>query len=297
MPYRATCVTLTVLNMKFNFNSTRVAIRWAFLFLAIAAPRLACTEEPAPIQDNSFLVEEAYNQEKDVVQHINTFSYLAQSHDWSYTFTQEWPVRGIRNQLSYTLTAARPGGFPGGGAGIGDSLVNYRYQLVGRGDTRVAFAPRLSLILPSGDSRLGRGYGGAGLQSSLPLSVVLSSKWVTHWNAGTTFIPRARNSSGDRAACWSYNAGQSVIWLAKPRFNAMMETYVVRGETVSGPGKAEWSTSVLLNPGIRWAYNFKSGLQIVPGIAVPVGVGPSLGEKGIFVYLSFEHPFRRMAKQ
>ena len=32
-------------------------------------------------------------------------------------------------------------------------------------------------------------------------------------------------------------------------------------------------------------------LQIVPGIAVPIGVGPSRGEKGIFLCLSFEHPF------
>lgn len=28
----------------------------------------------APIQDNSFLIEEAYNQEFGVVQHINTFT-------------------------------------------------------------------------------------------------------------------------------------------------------------------------------------------------------------------------------
>ena len=29
----------------------------------------------------------------------------------------------------------------------------------------------------------------------------------------------------------------------------------------------------------------------VPGIAVPIGVGPSAGEKGMIFYLSFEHPF------
>ena len=37
--------------------------------------------------------------------------------------------------------------------------------------------------------------------------------------------------------------------------------------------------------------NFDSGLQIVPGVAVPVGVGPSEGEYGVIGYLSFEHPF------
>jgi len=42
------------------------------------------------------------------------------------------------------------------------------------------------------------------------------------------------------------------------------------------------------------AYNFENGLQIVPGIGVPIGIGPSSGEKGIFLYLSFEHPFRKL---
>ena len=62
------------------------------------------------IQDNSFLVEEAYNQERSVVQHINTFSRLWNSKDWVYTLTQEWPVpRDPRHQLSYTLVAAHAG--------------------------------------------------------------------------------------------------------------------------------------------------------------------------------------------
>jgi len=53
----------------------------------------------------------------------------------------------------------------------------------------------------------------------------------------------------------------------------------------------------LLSPGIRWAHNFKNGLQIVPGIGVPLGVGPSAGEKAVFLYLSFEHPFRKLPKK
>jgi hypothetical protein len=36
--------------------------------------------------------------------------------------------------------------------------------------------------------------------------------------------------------------------------------------------------------------NFESGLQVVPGIGVPIGVGPSGGEYGVFLYLSLEHP-------
>ena len=250
------------------------------------------------IQDNSFLVEEAYNQNFGVVQHISSFTRFFDSKDWNYTFTQEWPAPGNeRHQLSYTLVALNAGAFPGSGVGIGDVFLNYRYQLVGSGETRVAFSPRLSLIFPTGDSIVGRGSGSFGLQTNLPLSVVLGRKLVSHWNAGATFFPHAQDASGDRAATAGYNFGQSFIWLTNARFNVMLETVFARSQTVVSSNHTEWTSSLLLSPGIRWAYNFKNGLQIVPGIGVPLGVGPSAGERAIFLYLSFEHPFRKIPKK
>ncbi len=32
------------------------------------------------------------------------------------------------------------------------------------------------------------------------------------------------------------------------------------------------------------------GLDVVARVAAPIGVGPSRGERGLFLYLSFEHP-------
>jgi hypothetical protein len=250
---------------------------------------------PQPIQDNSFLVEEAYNQEAGVVQHISAFTRLWASKDWAYTFTQEWPVPGRpRHQLSYTAAVTSAGAFPGSGPGAGDSLFNYRYQVIGNGESRVAFAPRVSLIAPTGAVGAGRGYGGVGVQTNLPLSVVLGKRFVTHWNVGTTLIPNARNAAGARAASTAYNAGQSIVWLAKPRFNVLLETVWSGNEAVIARGQTQRSHSLLVSPGIRWAHNFANGLQIVPGIAVPMGVGPSRGERGVIVYLSFEHPWRRL---
>jgi hypothetical protein len=80
----------------------------AFVFLTGMAASLALPAQEAakPIQDNSFLVEEAYNQEAGVVQHISAFTRYRESKDWLYTFTQEWPVPGITHQLSYTLPLA-----------------------------------------------------------------------------------------------------------------------------------------------------------------------------------------------
>src|SRR5262245_35846089 len=177
------------------------------------------------IQDNSFLVEEAYNQEFGVVQHIQTFQRLRNSKDWAYAFTQEWPIDASpRHQISYTFVWQHSGEHPDSGGGIGDFVLNYRYQLLGSGDAKLAFAPRVSALLPTGDTRSGRGTGGTGIQIQLPVSLVATKKLVTHWNAGATFIPHARNDSGARAATFGYNLGQSFVWLVHPRFNFLLET-------------------------------------------------------------------------
>jgi hypothetical protein len=250
------------------------------------------------IQDNSFLVEEAYNQNFGVVQHISSFTRFWNSKNWAYTFTQEWPVPGdARHQLSYTLAFLHAGSLPRSGVGIGDVALNYRYQLAGSSNARVAFAPRFSVFFPTGDSTRGRGSGGFGFQTSLPLSVVLSRKLVSHWNTGATFVPHAQDGFGDRASATGYNLGQSFIWLAHTRFNLMLETVFVSAQSVVARDKTAWSSSLYLSPGIRWSYNVKHGLQIVPGIAMPVGAGPSAGDKGVFLYLSFEHPFRKLPKK
>src|SRR3954471_20480148 len=99
------------------------------LVLPLTAHRSPLT---AQIQDNSFLVEEAYNQEHGVVQHIGTFS-RSTGGDWNSTFTQEWPLGGIRHQLSYTIPIQQIEEL---GVGLGDVALNYRYQLVGSPEAR-----------------------------------------------------------------------------------------------------------------------------------------------------------------
>lgn len=62
---------------------------------------------------------------------------------------------------------------------------------------------------------------------------------------------------------------------------------------MEGEGETSRRRSLFISPGVRWAYNLADDLQVVPGIAVPIGVGPSRRDYGIFLYLSFEHPFGR----
>jgi hypothetical protein len=242
-----------------------------------------------PIEDNSFLIEEAYNQEAGVVQHISTFALQRATRAWVYTFTQEWPLLSQRHQLSYTVPFISAG--RGTGSGFGDIALNYRYQLADGSRSGIAVAPRVSLLLATGDERRFRGAGGTGLQVNLPISAELSPRLMAHWNAGATYTPSARNDIGDEASTRTYNLGGSLIWLAAPAFNVMLESVWARAEEVTGPGERISYRAFYISPGVRGAIDFASGLQIVPGIAVPIGIGPSSGDRQIFFYLSFEHPF------
>lgn len=203
------------------------------------------------IQDNSFLVEEAYNQDPRVVQHITSMTRDS-THHWTGTFTQEWPMGGIKNQISYTLPLDN----------ASDALINYRYQLLGTGETKLACAPRLSLIV---GSRHDRHYGA---QALVPFSIVISDRFATHWDAGAT-VEHSHTT---------WNGAASVIFAALPKVHLMLENV--------------WNSddrALTVSPGVRWAYDFKSGLQIVPGLAVPVDTRSH--EKAVLVYLSFEHPY------
>jgi hypothetical protein len=243
-------------------------------------------EEVKKIQDNSFLLEEAYNQEDGVIQHIQVFQYLKKSKNWQYSFTQEWPVPKQAHQLSYVIPVSHL--HEGDNTGIGDVMLNYRYQAIFQ--DKIALAPRFSLILPTGDYKKGLGTDTVGYQVNIPLSVELSDKFVTHWNMGATYTPRAKDAVGEKSNVRGVNYGASLIYLATENFNLMFEAAGTSTETAQINGVKTTESTLFLNPGVRFAINFKSGLQVVPGLSVPIGVGPSEGEYGGLLYLSFEHP-------
>jgi chemotaxis signal transduction protein len=245
-----------------------------------------------PIQDNSFLIEEAYNQERGVVQHISAFSRAHETGDWLFSFTQEWPLPDQKHQLSFTLPVQEIHAAAVRSTGIGDAALNYRYQALGIGGGKVAFAPRLSLLVPTGSTRDGLGAGGAGFQVNLPLSVEMGSRFVSHWNAGATHTFQARDAVGEEAGTSAYALGQSFVWLARPKLNLLVETIWSSAEVVQGPGATTRAEALFVSPGVRFAIDVKGGLQVVPGIAFPIGVGPSRGQHALFLYLSLEHPFR-----
>ena len=269
----------------------------AALGIAAAAAVASAQEPTAPIQDNSFLLEEAYNQEAGVVQHISLFLYDWKSGGWAWTFTQEWPVPDVKNQLSYTVLLSRVEHGGGSNTGLGDFALNYRYQLIGDGQAKVAMAPRLTVFFPTGSYAKSLGAGSVGVQLGVPVSVVLSDRFVVHGNAGVLWTPQAKDPQGDHAALVVPYAGASVVFLAQPTWNALVEGLWVRTESVSGEGSVTIRETALISPGVRYAWNFKSGLQIVAGLGFPIGVGPSRGQYSVLAYLSFEHPMWDASKR
>jgi hypothetical protein len=82
--------------------STTVAARPLGLALGLVllfAPRGASQE--FPLRDNSFFIEEAFNQEPGKVQ--TKFRFFRVEEDTELRIDQEWPLRSQRRQLSFTL--------------------------------------------------------------------------------------------------------------------------------------------------------------------------------------------------
>ena len=242
-----------------------------------------------PIQDNSFLLEEAYNQEDAVIQHISGAIFDRKSSSWTYALTDEWPVNGQRHQLSLTVPLSHVESV---GAGLGDVALNYRLQLVGSGETKLAVTPRVTLVFPTTASKFGKTDFAA--QGAFASSYVAAPQLVLHSNAGFTFMPSARNSSSLR-----FNVGQSAIWLLHPRINLMFEAVADIREFDAGLAGTGISTGVTLSPGVRWSYNFDSmgDLQVVPGIAFPFGFDAYKGQRSVLIYLSLEHELRLLKRQ
>lgn len=253
--------------------SMRHCLAFAAVLCLPLAPPLAAQTPPASasdssrkfeITDNSFLVEEAFNQERGVFQNIATWTRGADG-DWDAGFTQEWPAPGMTHQLSYTVPFAGVGGR----RGFGDVLINYRYQLLQEAAGRPAISPRLSAILPTGREKDGLGAGVVGLQVNGPVSKQFGDIYL-HANAGWTWLPGVERVT---------RMAGSGIWRVAPMFNLMLEAVFEPGE------------STTLSPGFRRGWNV-GDRQLVVGAAVPLTREGGATTAALLTYFSYELPFR-----
>ena len=263
-------------------------------------------EGPKHIRDNAFLVEEAFNQEPGEVQHIFNWVFLwdrtrlARSRDFALTYTMELPLGTQKHQFSFTtqfLTAfEKPGDGPATRQGdIGDTFLNYRYQLLDDDDF-LWCAPRFSLILPTADRRFGLGSGQLGYQFNLPISRY-GEDFDFHFTAGFTYIPSVSvpldgQVFSARHDLRGYHLGGSAFWKPKTNLHFFVESLALWNDVINEQGNRANLTQVFVNPGVRYAI-IQEPLEWVIGISAPVGLTRDSPDIGVFVYMSIEHSFRK----
>ena len=240
-----------------------ISLAAASLFSAhrAAGARRAAAE---PIADNSFLIEEAYNQEPGVVQHINTFAPGERRGTGPTRFTQEWPLvsEHVPAQLHRSGAARRRARHRRG---------RHRAQLpvpAPRWQNRQCTSRLARQRAPAHRQRGQRARGrGTSVQTNLPLSWAAALPPIAGCtaNAGLTLAAGRRGQARFSAP--------APIWLAAARGQfACVETAMDRG---GDDGERRCSI-----PGVRWAFNFESGLQIVPGVAYTIGLDDGAGADG-----------------
>jgi Putative MetA-pathway of phenol degradation len=265
------------------------------LTCVLSSPNTLIVSEPLAkgIQDNSFFIEEAYNQEPGVVQHILNvpIDFTNGSREITPSFTQEWPVFSQTHQFSYTI----PYVFTEDDNGTADMRLNYRLQAFMEDEYTPAFAPRLSLVIPTGDRDKGFGAGVVGYELNLPFSKIVSDRWTLHFNAGMSVFPNAHQ----RRHLTNYNVGASAIYALSRDFNLMLESLAGWNEEIAEGAFAfeetvDRTTTAIISPGARYAFNLPNDAQLVVGAAFPIGLIPDSPDWGMFFYCSFEHPFVRV---
>lgn len=239
-------------------------------------------KEPFKIADNSFLVEEAFNQETGVFQNIFLFQRAKDNGGWAVEFTQEWPVWGQRHQFSYTL----PYDFRDGA--LGNILLNYRLQSRMEDESGPAISPRVSLILPTGDDLLE--YGA---QLNLPISKQFGDAYV-HLNLGAT-LEKQDFTLRDVNLFTPHFAG-SVIYRIAPLFHLMVESVASSDHMVPGACcTTDRAQTWIVSPGARGAINIGDH-QLALGGAVPLVISQSKSAPygtELVLYLSYELPFKK----
>jgi hypothetical protein len=250
------------------------------------------------IEDNSFLIEEAFNQEMGVLQHIFSVSLSnINSKLISYSFTQEIPLTNGLHQFSYTLNYSSAPGLNGiSMSGFGDLYLSFRQKIFNEYQWAIVI-PKFTLLIPTGKAIDELGTGGLGGAVSIAVTKRISKKIVTHYNAGYTLLVKSdlfKEVNGARVLAYERNLrsksfGASVVWYPLDKLNFILEAIHNTEEEISGDGSITVAHENIINPGFRFCID-NGRMQIVPGFSMPIALSNkgTSSQTGLFFYLSFE---------
>src|SRR4029078_3927482 len=136
--------------------------------------------------------------------------------------------------------------------------------------------------------------GSVGYETNLPFSKIVSDRWTLNLNVGMSVFPKAR-----RRDLTNYNVGASAIFAVSRDLNLMLETIAGWNEDIaegllSPEATTNRSTTALIPPVARDAFNLPNDAQLVVGLGLPIGLTSDSPDWGLFFYCSFEQPFVRV---
>lgn len=242
----------------------------------------------ARIEDNSFLLEEAFNQEWGVYQFIQKYQ-TSENGGFDYIFENEIPLTDKTHQLSYSITTSKMES--GRTTTIGDTSLNYRWQPLNKDG--MLLAERFGVVIPTGSINEGSGTGSYGFEFMQAASLTVRDNFMAHFNFGFSVRPGMRSEVSDkRRTSSAFTAGSSIVYLWRDNFNFLLEGLLESGQDINPDGSKRPSTTFTLNPGMRFGWDFEwKDMQVVPGLSFPVELLNSPTEAGVLFYLSFEPKF------
>ena len=261
------------------------------MMMSFAGYLLAQGEYPEPISGNTFLIEEAFNQDARVVQHILKFSFTRPSDENLIFFAQEWPLFSHDHQIGFSFSYFWLKKDENPYFLFGTLTLDYRYQLLDDGNW-AAMAPRISLVVPH---RKNYPYGNIGYQLNMPVSKRVHDKWIVHVNAGVMLQPKVDVNLPEKKNIYSYHAGAGLFWLLHPKFNITLEWLSEFRDEYDWD--EDWDEEIKknksihwINPGVRFAFRV-GPVEFVPGFCVPLQVHGKKKPKTAYLSVSMEHPF------
>jgi hypothetical protein len=99
------------------------------------------------------------------------------------------------------------------------------------------------------------------------------------------------NGSSAKKSLVAYNVGGSAIYALLPRFQLMLDWVGNFEQDFDDLGKRQRFFSSTISPGFRTAIVNQEELQIVAGVAAPIGLNRRSDNIGVFLYFSVEHNF------
>ena len=208
--------------------------------IALAFAAIAFAGDPAPIEDHNFGLEPGWNREGAVLQ----FSSFFLRNTTALELTHEWAAGSPRHQFSYTVPVYSHGGV----AGLGDTRLNYRFQLAGHGQSRLGIAPRVSLLLPTRSVHFGE--RSSGVEVSVPVSAAITPRLTSHTNLGGTWFRDLGQGE--------VTAAQGLAFAATSRLSLALDAAWKR---CSGG-----SELLVVRPGVQVAIDL-GAVQLSPGVA------------------------------